>query len=84
MTAVLRRGRVQLCYSHFLNHLHLQLPAMFGLLASRFCTGEMSEEEAFRAAIATWPTGIRPGECLHSLLNLHTTCKFMFGSPALK
>lgn len=26
----------------------------------RFCRGEMTEQEAFEAAIATWPAGIRP------------------------
>jgi len=28
--------------------------------AHRFCPGSLSEEQAVRAAIATWPPGVRP------------------------
>ncbi len=26
----------------------------------QFCTGDLSQEEALRAAVATWPAGVRP------------------------
>ena len=28
--------------------------------ASRFCPGSFTEEQALRAALATWPPGVRP------------------------
>ncbi|KAG7670542.1 hypothetical protein Ndes2526B_g00304 [Nannochloris sp. 'desiccata'] len=36
------------------------LPIVFDFHHYKFCPGELTEEEAFRAAIATWPPGIRP------------------------
>ncbi|KAF5843405.1 UV-endonuclease UvdE-domain-containing protein [Dunaliella salina] len=36
------------------------IPIVFDFRHHKFCTGDMSEEEAFLAAIATWPAGVRP------------------------
>ena len=36
------------------------LPLVFDFHHHRFCPGNFTEEEALRAAIATWPKGIRP------------------------
>ncbi|KAF5843403.1 UV-endonuclease UvdE-domain-containing protein [Dunaliella salina] len=36
------------------------IPIVFDFHHHKFCTGGMSEEEAFLAAIATWPAGVRP------------------------
>jgi UV DNA damage endonuclease len=36
------------------------LPIVFDFHHYKFCPGELTEEEAFHAAIATWPQGIRP------------------------
>lgn len=36
------------------------VPLVFDFHHHKFCPGEMTEEEAFRAAIATWPAGVRP------------------------
>jgi len=36
------------------------LPIVFDFHHYKFCPGELTEEEAFQAAIATWPQGIRP------------------------
>ena len=33
---------------------------VIGFCAPRFCPGSFTEEQALRAAIATWPPGIRP------------------------
>ena len=33
----------------------------------RFCDGGLTEEQAFKAAIATWPKGVRPQVTLLSL-----------------
>lgn len=36
------------------------LPLVFDFHHHRFCPGTFTEEEALRAAIATWPQGVRP------------------------
>jgi UV DNA damage endonuclease len=36
------------------------LPIVFDFHHYKFCPGEMTEEQALRAAIATWPQGVRP------------------------
>ncbi|KAG2488277.1 hypothetical protein HYH03_013127 [Edaphochlamys debaryana] len=36
------------------------IPIVFDFHHHRFCTGGMSEEEAFRTALATWPPGVKP------------------------
>ena len=36
------------------------VPITFDFHHHRFCTGDMTEEQAFKAAIATWPKGVRP------------------------
>jgi UV DNA damage endonuclease len=37
-----------------------QLPIVFDFHHWRFCTGDMTSEEALKAAVGTWPAGIRP------------------------
>jgi UV DNA damage endonuclease len=41
-------------------HEKIKIPIVFDRHHVRFCRGNMSEQEAFEAAIATWPEGIRP------------------------
>ncbi|GLC43785.1 hypothetical protein PLESTB_000907700 [Pleodorina starrii] len=36
------------------------IPIVFDFHHHRFCTGGLSEEAAFRLALSTWPTGVRP------------------------
>lgn len=36
------------------------LPIVFDFHHWRFCTGDMTSEEALRAAVGTWPKGVRP------------------------
>ena len=36
------------------------VPITFDFHHHRFCTGGLTEEQAFKAAIATWPKGVRP------------------------
>ncbi|GIM11054.1 hypothetical protein Vretimale_14410, partial [Volvox reticuliferus] len=36
------------------------IPIVFDFHHHRFCTGELSEEEAFHQALSTWPRGVRP------------------------
>lgn len=36
------------------------IPIVFDYLHHRFCTGDLSEEEALTKALETWPEGIRP------------------------
>ncbi|KAK9829616.1 hypothetical protein WJX72_006904 [[Myrmecia] bisecta] len=36
------------------------IPIVFDFHHHKFCQGGLTEEQAFRAAIATWPQGIRP------------------------
>ncbi len=41
-------------------HRKINIPIVFDIHHARFCRGAMSTEEAFHAAINTWPPGIRP------------------------
>ena len=41
-------------------HGKIGIPIVFDIHHARFCRGTMSSEEAFHAAIKTWPPGIRP------------------------
>lgn len=41
-------------------HVQVKIPLVFDYFHHTFCTGGSSEEEAFRAAIATWPEAITP------------------------
>jgi UV DNA damage endonuclease len=41
-------------------HEKIGVPLVFDFHHHRFCPGGLSEEEAFKAAVATWPEGIRP------------------------
>lgn len=46
------------------------VPITFDFHHHRFCKGGLTEEQAFKAAIATWPKGVRPqvtpfGTCLN-------------------
>lgn len=43
-----------------LHHITCSLAAPAADWVSRFCTGGMTEREAFLAAVATWPAGVRP------------------------
>ena len=53
------------------------VPITFDFHHHRFCTGDMTEEQAFKAAIATWPKGVRP-----QVLNV--TCHYIcFGAATL-
>lgn len=36
------------------------IPVVFDYLHHKFCSGGLSEEEAFRLAVSTWPSGITP------------------------
>ncbi|KAG2451514.1 hypothetical protein HYH02_004112 [Chlamydomonas schloesseri] len=36
------------------------IPIVFDFHHHRFCTGGLTEEQAFRTALATWPPGVRP------------------------
>ncbi|GAB4823765.1 hypothetical protein N2152v2_010811 [Parachlorella kessleri] len=36
------------------------IPLVFDFHHHKFCTGGLTEEEAFKAALKTWPAGIRP------------------------
>ena len=36
------------------------VPVTFDFHHHRFCDGGLTEEQAFKAAIATWPKGVRP------------------------
>ncbi|KXZ55904.1 hypothetical protein GPECTOR_2g1455 [Gonium pectorale] len=37
-----------------------RIPIVFDFHHHRFCAGGLSEEAAFRLALRTWPTGVRP------------------------
>lgn len=41
-------------------HDRIGVPITFDFHHHRFCQGELTEEQAFKAAIATWPEGVRP------------------------
>lgn len=43
-------------------HLHegTGIPIVFDYLHHQFCTGDLTEEEAFQLAISTWPKNITP------------------------
>lgn len=36
------------------------IPIVFDFHHHKFCTGDMSQEEAFKLALTTWPKGVRP------------------------
>ena len=36
------------------------VPVTFDFHHHRFCRGGLTEEQAFKTAIATWPKGVRP------------------------
>ena len=36
------------------------VPITFDFHHHRFCDGGLTEQQAFKAAIATWPKGVRP------------------------
>jgi len=39
------------------------IPIVFDYFHHKFCTGDMTEEEALKLAISTWPKGVKP--CTH-------------------
>jgi UV DNA damage endonuclease len=41
-------------------HAKIKIPIVFDIHHARFCRGTMTAEEAFHAAIKTWPPGVRP------------------------
>jgi UV DNA damage endonuclease len=41
-------------------HQETGIPIVFDEFHHKFCTGDLSEEEAIELAITTWPKGIRP------------------------
>ena len=41
-------------------HDRIGIPIVFDYLHHKFCTGDLSEQEALELAISTWPKGIKP------------------------
>jgi len=52
-------------------HEQTNIPITFDYFHHQFCTGGLSEEEALRAAISTWPAGITPVVHFSSSKKLH-------------
>jgi UV DNA damage endonuclease len=41
-------------------HERIGIPIVFDYHHHKFCTGDLSEEEALKLAVSTWPDGITP------------------------
>lgn len=57
------------------------VPITFDFHHHRFCKGGLTEEQAFKAAIATWPKGVRPQVTLfldYSPSGVLNTCPGLF------